>query len=115
MTQRTIAVPAPRPAPAGRKPDARNRTTTVVYDSAHLRVRVRDGEVLWFVRDIARALGFRPPLTPGAAGPQVLLTTAELGSVMAAAGFRPPAAFTGWAAELALRLPCPESVPSPRG
>ena len=98
--------PAPIPtAPDGPRRGGRRRTTTFVYESAHLRVRVCGDDVQWFVRDVALALGFRLPLTLGAAVPQVLVTTAELSSVMAAAGFCPPPAFTAWAADRARRLP----------
>ncbi|MCX4826551.1 hypothetical protein OG883_43725 [Streptomyces sp. NBC_01142] len=114
--------PRPAPAPTARRAPAAGprrggqprTTTTVVYDCAHLRVRAREGDVLWFVRDVAAALGFRLPLTPGAAVPQVLVTTDELRAVMTAAGFRPPAAFTAWVAELPHRLPRPGSAPVPR-
>ncbi|MER0477197.1 hypothetical protein ABR737_02285 [Streptomyces sp. Edi2] len=107
MNSRTVAVPGPRPASTRRRHVGRTRTTTLVYESAHLRVRLRDGHVLWFVRDVARALGFRPPLTPGSDVPQVLVTTAELDALMVAAGFHPPSAFTAWAAHLDRHLPHP--------
>ncbi|WP_329020499.1 hypothetical protein [Streptomyces sp. NBC_01601] len=104
MNSRPAPIPGGRRAPDGPRHGGPRRTTTLVYDSAHLRVRAGD-DVLWFVRDVARALGFRLPLTPGAAIPQVLMTTAELASVMTAAGFVPPTAFTAWAADHADHLP----------
>jgi hypothetical protein len=116
VNSRPAPVPAQRRAPDGPRRGGRRRTTTtVVYDSAHLRVRVRGGDVLWFVRDVAPALGFRLPLTPGNAVPQVLVTTDELCSVMTAAGFCPPAAFTAWATDLAHRLPRHGSTAAPQG
>ncbi|KOU50123.1 hypothetical protein [Streptomyces sp. WM6378] len=105
MNSRTVAVPGPRPSPPGRRRVGRGRTTTVVYDSAHLRVRLNNDHVLWFVRDVAGALGFRPPLTSGSDVPQVLVTTAGLDAVMAAAGFCAPRAFTTWAAGIERQLP----------
>lgn len=106
-----------RRAPAagpGRGRGGRPRTTTVVHDCAHLRVRASGADVLWFVRDVAAALGFRPPLTPGDAAPRALVTTEELTSLMAAAGFRPPADFTAWAAQLPHRLTRSSTAPAPR-
>ncbi|MFI1225880.1 MULTISPECIES: hypothetical protein [unclassified Streptomyces] len=81
------------------------RTITVVYDSAHLRVRVHEGDVQWFVRDIALALGFQHPLPAGDATPQVLVNTTQLWALMAHATFCPPQAFTAWATGLARTLP----------
>ncbi|TLQ39280.1 hypothetical protein [Streptomyces marianii] len=96
-----------RPAPAsqGRWPGRHRRATiTVFYRSAPLRVRVDNGQVLWFVRDLGPAIGFRRPLTPGRAVPQILLTTTELWSAMTTAGFRPPCEFVAWAQDLPGRL-----------
>ncbi|MEW1760406.1 hypothetical protein AB0393_28330 [Streptomyces cyaneofuscatus] len=93
-----------RPAP-GRRRGGPGRTMTVLYDSAHLRVRVRGEDVVWFVRDVAAALGIRLPLTPGSEVPPVLVTTAELDARLAAAGVCPPRAFTAWAQDLARQLP----------
>ncbi|WP_052412506.1 hypothetical protein [Streptomyces mutabilis] len=90
------------------------RTTTVVYDCVHLRVRASGASVLWFVRDAAAALGFRLPLTPGGAAPQVAVTTEESHSVMAAAGFRSPAAITARAAQVPHRPPHSGPAPVPR-
>ncbi|MET9779278.1 hypothetical protein ABZ023_34400 [Streptomyces sp. NPDC006367] len=114
MNPRPIPAAARRTAAAGPGRSGRPRTITVVYESAHLRVRVSGGAVLWFVRDVAAALGFRLPLTPGGAAPQVLVTTAELCTVMAAGGFSPPVAFTAWAAQLPHRLPGPGASPASR-
>lgn len=111
----------PRPTPATARRAAaqpgrggRPSTTTVIYDCAHLRVRASGTDVLWFARDVAAALGFRLPLTPGSAAPRVLVTTEELHSLMAAAGFRPPADFTAWAAQMPHRLPRPNTTPTRR-
>ncbi|MFI1312825.1 hypothetical protein ACH4TS_22175 [Streptomyces albidoflavus] len=100
---------AARPGRGGRP-----STTTVIYDCAHLRVRASGADVLWFVRDVAAALRFRLPLTPSSTGPQVLVTTEELHALMAAAGFRPPADFTAWAAQLPHRLPRSNAAPTHR-
>ncbi|MEO3976796.1 hypothetical protein [Streptomyces sp. CAU 1734] len=89
-----------RPVPGRRS----HRTTTIVWETAYLRVRVHDGVLRWFLRDVARALAFRPPLASSAV-PRVLVTTDELWSVMTSARFRPPTAFTAWATDLADRLP----------
>lgn len=67
-------------------------------------MRVQDGEVLWFVRDLGPAIGFRPPLTVGFAHPRVLVATHGLWPLMEAAGYRPPEAFPAWAEDLADRL-----------
>ncbi|MFJ4700559.1 hypothetical protein ACIP5N_21730 [Streptomyces sp. NPDC088768] len=109
----------PRPSPAtvrraaAAQPERSGRasTTTVVYDCAHLRVRASGADVLWCVRDVVATLGFRLPLTPASAAPRVLRTTEELPALTAAAGLRPPADFTAWAAQLPYRLPCPGAAP----
>ncbi|MFE7485067.1 hypothetical protein [Streptomyces sp. NPDC057552] len=112
--------PCPTPATVRRAAAARpghgrrRSSTTVVYDCAHLRVRASGAAVVWFVRDVAAALGFRLPLTPSSAAPQVLVTTEELHVLMAAASFRPPADFTAWAAQLPHRLPRSNTAPMPR-
>ncbi|MFG2210552.1 hypothetical protein [Streptomyces sp. NPDC048638] len=103
MNSRTTTVPRPRPPSTGRR--RAGSTRTVVYDSAHLRVRLRDDQLVWFVRDVAGALGFRAPLTAGSDIPQVLMTTAELTTLMTTVGFCPPDAFTTWAAGLDRQLP----------
>ncbi len=35
------------------------RISSFLYDSAPIRVRVRGGEIVWFMRDVAAALGIR--------------------------------------------------------
>ncbi|MFB8406548.1 hypothetical protein [Streptomyces sp. NPDC055912] len=79
------------------------------FGSAHLRVRVKDGQVLWFVRDVGSAVSFRPPPTASAV-PKVLMATAELWSLMAASGYQPPVAFSAWAAEVVQQLVRPRTV-----
>lgn len=103
-------VPGPRPAFAGPGAGAGRVTRTVVYDSAHLRVRVRGGEVLWFVRDLGAALGFAPLPATGDGLAQVLVPTAELWPLMAAVGYEPDAQFTAWAEELARSLTRPQAT-----
>jgi hypothetical protein len=74
-------------------------------------VRVQEGELLWFVRDLGPAIGFRPPLTVGSAVPRVLVATQGLWPLMEAVGYRPPEPFTAWAEDLARRL---TRSPAPR-
>ncbi|WP_331746442.1 hypothetical protein OG923_33350 (plasmid) [Streptomyces halstedii] len=75
-------------------------------------MRASGADVLWFVRDVAAALGFRLPLTPSSAAPQVLVTTEVLHALMAAAGFRPPADFIAGAAQLPPRRPRSNAAPT---
>lgn len=101
--------PSARRVPPAGGASGRRRTATVRFGSAHLRVRVKDSQVLWFVRDLGSAVGFRPP-PKGSAVPQVLMATAELWSLMAASGYQPPAAFTAWAAEVVQQLTRPRAA-----
>ncbi|WP_331752905.1 hypothetical protein OG440_38765 (plasmid) [Streptomyces sp. NBC_00637] len=83
---------------------SRLTTTRVRYDTAHIRVRRSGRDLLWFVRDLGPAIGFRAPLVSGCAE-RVLVPTAALWRLMDAAGYRPSEDFRIWAGRLASRPP----------
>jgi hypothetical protein len=83
---------------------SRPTTTRIRYDTAHIRVRRSDGDLLWFVRDLGPAIGFRAPLVSGCAE-RVLVPTATLWRLMDAADYRPSEDFRIWAERLASRPP----------
>ncbi|MFI5859304.1 hypothetical protein [Streptomyces parvulus] len=93
------------------------------YDHGPVRVRVRGGEPVWFVRDVAAALGVRfppGPLLP--ASPNALLgmaTAAQVWPLVERAGCRAPEAFRAWMTDVSTRVlaapaPQPARVPQPR-
>ncbi|MDX3694884.1 hypothetical protein PV726_32025 [Streptomyces europaeiscabiei] len=87
-----------------RRASRRRTTTRVRYDTAHIRVRRSGRDLLWFVRDLGPAIGFRAPLAPGCAE-RVLVPTAALWRLMDAAGYRPSEDFRIWAGRLASTAP----------
>ncbi|TGB03222.1 hypothetical protein [Streptomyces sp. MZ04] len=95
-------------------------TRTFYYGHAPVRVRVLDGEVLWFLRDLAAAVGVRLPsghldaVLPG------IGTTRQAWAVALRAGCGAPDAFQTWLDKVAALLLAPPtvrpapSVPRPR-
>lgn len=93
------------------------------FENAPVRVRVRGGEPVWFVRDLAAALGvqFPPgPLLP--ASPNALpgmATAAQVWPLTEQAGYRAPEAFRAWMTDVSTRVltapaPQPARVPHHR-
>ncbi|MFJ5142983.1 hypothetical protein [Streptomyces sp. NPDC088707] len=100
-----------------------NGTRVFLLDHAPVRVRVRGGEPVWFVRDVAAALGVRfppGPLLPPA--PNALLgmaTAAQVWPLVEAAGCRAPDAFRAWMTDVSSHIldtpaPQPAQAPPPR-
>ncbi|MFB8025941.1 MULTISPECIES: hypothetical protein [unclassified Streptomyces] len=98
-------------------------TRVFLYDGFKVRTRVRGGEPVWFVRDVAAALGvqFPPgPLLP--ASPNSLLgvaTAAQVWPLVERAGCGAPEAFRAWMTDVSTRVltaPAPQlaRVPRPR-
>lgn len=98
-----------------------SRAQAFRYGHAPVRVRVRGGELVWFVRDVAAALGLRLP--PGPLLPESLnslpgMATAEqVWTLLRAAGCGARDAFRAWMTEVSAQLlarPIPQPARSAR-
>ncbi|NEA53531.1 hypothetical protein G3I60_05020 [Streptomyces sp. SID13666] len=93
-------------------------TTTFRYNSNGIRVRVRGGLPVWFVRDVAVALGIRHsagPLVPASAHSLPgIATTEQVLTLLDAAGCPVDDAFGTWMSEVSAQVtasPTLRSVP----
>ncbi|MFJ8301300.1 hypothetical protein ACIQ9R_36115 [Streptomyces sp. NPDC094447] len=101
------------------------------YGTAYVRARVRHGEVVWFTRDVAAALGIhripaRPLLPASPAALPGMATTAQVWTLVELAGCGAPDAFRAWMANVSTQLaeqpqqrpgapgPRPRQTPGPR-
>ncbi|MFC8538053.1 hypothetical protein ACFUJY_29635 [Streptomyces sp. NPDC057249] len=100
-----------------------NGTRVFHYGHAPVRVRVRGGEPVWFVRDLTAALG-----TPAPAGPLLpasvnalpgIATAAQVWLLVERAGCRVSDSFRAWMTDVSTRVltapaPQPARVPHAR-
>ncbi|MFF0754476.1 hypothetical protein [Streptomyces sp. NPDC004267] len=91
------------------------------FGTTYVRARVRDGEVVWFTRDVAAALGIHriphgPLLPVSPAALPGMATTAQVWALAAGAGCAVPGTFRAWMAEASAELaqqPSVRKIPRP--
>ncbi|MGC4950974.1 hypothetical protein ACLQ2N_32880 [Streptomyces sp. DT224] len=100
-----------------------NGTRVFHFEHAPVRVRVRGGEPVWFVRDLAAALGAPAPAGPllpaSASALPGIATTAQVWPLVELAGCRASDAFRAWVTDVSTRVlaspaPQPARVPHAR-
>ncbi|MFD7764139.1 hypothetical protein [Streptomyces microflavus] len=92
-------------------------TRTFLYRHAPVRMRVCGGEPVWFIRDVAAALGLRLPTAPllpeSAVSLPGIATAEQVQMFVHRAGWGAEDSFRAWMADVSARLVAQPSSPGP--